>query len=124
MARTPPRLEQLALIEEAELRVFNDFLTKLKDSTEGDETLLDRTIVFYASNLGNGSGHSPNNLPILLAGGGFRHQGHVAFDRVNNRPLSNLFVRMMQPNGHRGPLVRLQHGSDRRRVASWIRCRV
>jgi hypothetical protein len=91
----PSKIEQLALIEEAELRVFNQFLTKLKDSTEGDETLLDRTIVFYASNLGNGSGHSPNNLPILLAGGGFRHQGHVAFDRVNNKPLSNLFVRMM-----------------------------
>ena len=87
------------MIEEAELRVFNEFLTKLKDSSEGTETLLDRTMVFYASNLGNGSGHSPNNLPILLAGGGFRHQGHVAYDRVNNRPLSNLFVRMINQMG-------------------------
>jgi hypothetical protein len=95
----PGKIEQLALIEEAELRAFRDFLTKLKDSTEGDETLLDRTMVFHASNLGNGSGHSPNNLPILLAGGGFRHQGHVAFDRTNNRPLSNLFVRMIQQMG-------------------------
>lgn len=95
----PNKIAQLALIEEAELRVFRDFLTKLKDSTEGDETLLDRTMVLHASNLGNGSGHSPNNLPLLLAGGGFRHQGHVAFDRQNNRPLSNLFVRMMQQMG-------------------------
>jgi hypothetical protein len=95
----PGKIEQLAMIEEAELRVFNAFLTKLKESTEGEETLLDRTMVFYASNLGNGSGHSPNNLPILLAGGGFRHQGHVAFDRVNNRPLSNLFVRMINQMG-------------------------
>jgi hypothetical protein len=95
----PSKLEQLALIEEAELRVFHEFLTKLKNSTEGGETLLDRTMVFYSSNLGNGSGHSPNNLPILLAGGGFRHQGHVAFDRDNNRPLSNLFVRMMHQMG-------------------------
>jgi hypothetical protein len=95
----PGKIEQLAMIEEAELRVFNGFLTKLKDSTEGAETLLDRTMVFYASNLGNGSGHSPHNLPILLAGGGFRHQGHVAFDRTNNRPLSNLFVRMMHQMG-------------------------
>ena len=95
----PTKIEQLALIEDAELRLFNEFLTRLKNSTEGDETLLDRTMVFYASNLGNGSGHSPHNLPILLAGGGFRHQGHVAFDRQNNQPLSNLFVRMMHQMG-------------------------
>ena len=95
----PSKIEQLALIEEAELRVWSEFLTKLKNSSEGNETLLDRTMVIHASNLGNGSGHSPNNLPILLAGGGFRHQGHVAFDRQNNRPLSNLFVRMMQQMG-------------------------
>jgi hypothetical protein len=95
----PTKVEQLAIIEEAELREFNSFLTKLKNATETDETLLDRTMVFYSSNLGNGSGHSPNNLPNILAGGGFRHQGHVAYDRVNNRPLSNLFVRMMNQMG-------------------------
>lgn len=95
----PDKLEQLALIEQAELRVFGEFLTKLKNATEGAETLLDRTMVFHASNLGNGSGHSSSNLPIILAGGGFRHQGHVAFDRANNRPLSNLFVRMLQQMG-------------------------
>lgn len=95
----PEKIEQLARIEEAELRVFNDFLAKLKSTSEGDETLLDRTMVLYTSNLGNGSGHSPNNLPLLLAGGGFRHQGHVAFDRQNNQPLSNLFVRMLHQMG-------------------------
>lgn len=95
----PSKIEQLARIEEAELRVFNEFLSKLKNSIEGDETLLDRTMVFYSSNLGNGSGHSPHNLPVLLAGGGLRHQGHVAFDRQNNQPLSNLFVRMLHQMG-------------------------
>ncbi len=95
----PDKLEQLALIELAELRVFGEFLTRLKDSSEGTETLLDRTMVLHTSNLGNGSGHSSSNLPILLAGGGFRHQGHVAFDRTNNRPFSNLFVRMLQQMG-------------------------
>ena len=58
--------------------------------------MLDRTAIFYASNLGNSSSHDNNNLPILLAGGGFKHQGHVAFDRQNNKLVSNLFVRMMQ----------------------------
>ena len=97
------KIEQLAMIEEAELRAFNEFLNRLKNSTEGNETLLDRTMVFYASNLSNASSHSVDNLPVLLAGGGFRHQGHVAYDRRNNRPLSNLFVRMIQQMGIEAP---------------------
>lgn len=92
----PTKLEQLALIEEAELRVFGEFLTKLRDSAEAEFSLLQRTAIFYASNLGNSSSHDNTNLPILLAGGGFRHQGHVAFDRKDNTLLSNLFVRMLQ----------------------------
>jgi len=95
----PTKIEQLAKIEEAELDAFAGFLTKLKDSTEGGTHLLDRTMVLYSSNLGNASGHSPANLPILLAGGGLRHQGHLAFDRRSNRPFSNLFVRMMRQMG-------------------------
>ena len=95
----PAKLEQLALIEEAEIKVFGEFLEKLKASTEGDHTMLDRTAVFYSSNLGNSSSHDNHNLPILLAGGDFKHRGHIAFDRQNNTLLSNLFVRMIHHMG-------------------------
>jgi hypothetical protein len=91
----PAKLEQLALIEEAEIRVFGEFLDKLRETREGDHSLLDNTAILYASNLGNSSSHDNNNLPILLAGGRFRHGGHVAFDTKNNTRLSNLFVRML-----------------------------
>lgn len=89
------KLQQLALIEEAELGLFARFLGKMKESNEAGSSLLDQSVVFYGSNMGNASAHTCNNLPILLAGGGFRHAGHVAFDRHDNRPLSNLFVRML-----------------------------
>jgi hypothetical protein len=92
----PGKLEQLALIEEAEMRVLGNFLQKLKENREGDHHLLERTIVFYTSNLGNSSSHDNTNLPIVLAGGGLRHRGHLAFDRRNNVLLSNLYVRMLQ----------------------------
>lgn len=95
----PTKLEQLALIEEAELKVLGEFLDRMKKSTEGEGTLLDRTAIFYTSNLGNSSSHDNTNLPILLAGGGFKHQGHLAHDRKNNTPLANLFVRMLQQMG-------------------------
>ena len=95
----PSKLAQLALIEEAELRTLGEFLEKMKKSSEGERTLLDSTAIFYASNLGNASSHDTHNLPVLLAGGGFKHKGHVAYDRKNNTPLSNLFVRMLHQMG-------------------------
>ncbi len=95
----PGKLEQLALIEEAEIQVFGEFLEKMKATKEGDHTLFDRTAVFYTSNLGNSSSHDNNNLPIILAGGSFKHQGHVAFDTKNNTYLSNLYVRMLHHMG-------------------------
>lgn len=95
----PAKLEQLALIEEAEIKVFGEFLAKLKVTTDGDRNLLDRTAVLYASNLGNSSNHDNNNLPILLAGGSFKHQGHLAYDTKNNTLMSNLYVRMLHHMG-------------------------
>lgn len=93
------KIDQLAKIEDAEFQVLNEFLTKLYKTSEEGGTLLDRTIVFHGSNLGNASAHTPHNLPIILAGGGFKHAGHVAYDREKNRPLSNLFVRMLHQMG-------------------------
>ncbi len=95
----PAKVEQLALIEEAEIAVLGDFLAQLKSKQEGEQSLLDRTMVFYTSNLGNSSSHDNTNLPILLAGGGLKHQGHLAYDRKNNMLLSNLFARMLEQMG-------------------------
>jgi hypothetical protein len=95
----PQKIDQFALYEEEEMRHFGDLLDKLATAAEGDGSLLDRTIVFWGSNIGNPSAHASNNLPIFVAGGGFRHQGHMAFDRRNNKPLSNLYVRMLHQMG-------------------------
>jgi len=91
----PAKLEQLALIEEAEIQVLGEFLEKMKASQDGDQSLLDRTSILYTSNLGNSSSHDNNNLPIILAGGGFKHQGHVGYDAKNNTLMSALYLRML-----------------------------
>ena len=49
--------------------------------------------------MGSANSHSNVNLPVLLAGGGFRHVQHLAFDTDNNYPLSNLYVSMLQRMG-------------------------
>ena len=49
-----------------------------------------------SSKPGNASTHSVKNLPVLLAGGGFQHGQHLAFDEDKHPPLCNLFVSMLQ----------------------------
>ncbi len=93
------KIEQLARYEDKEYRNLCGFLSRLVGTTEAGKTLLDRTQVLFASNLGDASAHSSDNLPVLLAGGGFRHRGHLAFDRAKNYPLSNVFVRMLRQFG-------------------------
>ena len=87
------------MIEEAEFVAFNEFLTKLRAVEENGRSLLDRTAVVFGSNLGNASAHDWRNLPIILAGGGYRHGSYVAHDANNNTPLANLFVAMAQRMG-------------------------
>ncbi|MFP6765486.1 MAG: hypothetical protein VB858_17795, partial [Planctomycetaceae bacterium] len=67
--------------------------------SDGAGRLLDSTMVLYGSNMGDANTHDNTNLPILLAGGGFRHGQHLQFNRENNTPLCNLFVTMLQQMG-------------------------
>ncbi|CAN5907341.1 DUF1552 domain-containing protein [soil metagenome] len=97
--KNPEMMQQLELIERATLAAFFDFLTALKTSKDGEHTLLDQTQVLLGSNLGNASGHLTTNLPALLAGGGYKHGQHLAFDPKDNHPLPHLFVSMLQRIG-------------------------
>lgn len=97
--KDPGKLAQLKLVETAAMETVRDLLTKLQQSKEGDSNLLDRTSVFLGSNLGESSSHSTKNLPVLLAGGGFKHGQHLPFDANNPPPLCNLYVSMLQRMG-------------------------
>jgi len=97
------KIEQLALIEETELKIFSRFLSSMQEVSEADASLFDHTAILNASNLGNASAHTCENLPIILAGGGFKHQGHILKDRQDNTPLSNLYVRMLHQVGIQVP---------------------
>ncbi|MDF1811660.1 MAG: DUF1552 domain-containing protein [Verrucomicrobiales bacterium] len=94
--RDEEKINELKLIEEAEFSAFNGFLDRLASIKEGDQSLLDMTSVLFGSNLGNASSHDWRNLPIIVAGGGFRHGGYVAHDEKDNTPLANLFVQLGQ----------------------------
>lgn len=93
------KLRQLDDADRQQMALLQKLLRRLAEKQEGGHRLLDRTMVLYGSNMGDSNTHDNTNLPILLAGGGFRHGQHIAFRRDNNAPLSNLFVSMLQRMG-------------------------
>jgi len=97
--KDPLKLEQLKIVEVETMKTVRDLLANLKKSKEEGSNLLDRTTIFLGSNLGDGSSHSTQNLPVFLAGGGFKHGQHLHFDAKNTQPLCNLFVNMLQGLG-------------------------
>jgi len=97
--KDPTKIDELAIIEKTELHELRTFLANLKASKEDGANLLDRTMVLYGSNLGNSSSHDTRNMPIVLAGGSFKHGQHLAFDPQSPPPLCNLYVQMLRQLG-------------------------
>ena len=97
--RDETKLAQLKLVETAIVNQWGDFLRELRDAEESDSSLLDQTTVLMTSNLGNASNHDNRNMPVLLAGGGFHHGQHLAFDRDKNYPLPNMYLSILQRAG-------------------------
>lgn len=94
------KIEQLVKLEKEHTRQLSSFLTRLESTKENGQTMLDSTSVLLGSGLGNASSHSNRNLPVLLAGGGYQsHGNHLAYTGPAKRPLSNLYLSMLQKMG-------------------------
>lgn len=81
------KLRQLAIVEQGVIDEWANFVRKLKA-----DNLLDETMTILTSNLGNASAHDNKNMPVLFAGGGFKHGQHLAFNQKDNYPLPNLYL--------------------------------
>ncbi|MBI5771169.1 MAG: DUF1552 domain-containing protein [Verrucomicrobia bacterium] len=97
--RNEAKLAQLRAVDQWHMKLLAELFQDLKSVREDGETLFDRTMVLYGTNLGNANTHVTTNLPTLFAGGGFRHGQHLAFNTEQNYPLPNLFVSMLQRMG-------------------------
>jgi hypothetical protein len=95
----PEAIAELRAKEETQFDALTDFLTALATAKEDGGSLLDRTSVLYGTPMGSANSHSNVNLPVLLAGGGFKHGQHLGFDKKNNYPLANLYVSILQRLG-------------------------
>ena len=92
----PAKLDKLRRINCLHLDQLAYLLASLSAVREGEQTLLDRTLVLYGSGIRDGDRHDHDDLPILLAGGGDRLPGrgqHLAF--ATGTPLANLHLTLL-----------------------------
>jgi len=97
--KSEDKLTQFKALDLAHMRLLGGLYGDLKTAREGDATLLDRTMVLYGSNFGDSNQHVCFNQPILFAGGGFKHGQHLVFDTLQNYPLTNLLLSILQRMG-------------------------
>lgn len=93
----PAKIRQLEKIESGIVECFANLLAQMKSHTETGSSLLDNTSILFGSNLGNANAHHARNLPIFLAGGGFKHGRFVK--EKEGTPLCNLFLTMLHQMG-------------------------
>ena len=84
----------LITLETHQIKHFGKFLTRLAGIKDGERSLLDSTSVVFGSGMGNGHKHSNSDLPIILAGGGYRHGEfkEISRDGRGKKPLCNLYL--------------------------------
>jgi hypothetical protein len=94
-------IASLITLEKYQIEHLGKFITRLSKMNDGDRTLLDSTAVLFGSGMGDGNSHKNSDLPIILAGGGYKHGEFRELPRegINKVPLCNLFVDIAQKMG-------------------------
>jgi hypothetical protein len=94
-------IKNLVTLETYQVEQFAKFVARLSKMQDGDRTLLDSTSVIFGSGMGDANTHKNSDLPIILAGGGYKHGEFkkLATTGPNKVPLCNLFVDIAQRMG-------------------------
>lgn len=96
----PEKIERMSKINTFHVSLFAEYLEKLKNTPEGNGSLLDNVLILYGSGIGNPNVHDHTNLPIIVAGGaagGMQGNRHIRFKDVT--PLANLHLSLLDKVG-------------------------
>ena len=94
------RLDKLIKIDELHVAMFAYLLKRLKETVDGDGTLLDHALVLFGSSISESNIHTHDDLPIVLAGrasGRLKGNRHLAY--AKETPLNNLFLNVLDKAG-------------------------
>ncbi len=96
----PGKLAKLARVNTHHAAQFAYFLDRLRSAADGDGSLLDHMTIVYGGGMSDGNSHSPDNLPILLVGGGsgqLKGGRHLRFQ--SDTPVANLHATLLPKLG-------------------------
>ncbi len=93
----PVQMARYAKVNTYQAQVFASFLASLRDTPEGDGTLLDNSLLLFGAGLSNSNLHTHYDLPLALFGGGFKGGRHLAYS--NDTPMTNLLLTMLDKAG-------------------------
>lgn len=95
----PVQMARYAKVNVYQTQLFASFLEKLRATPDGDGTLLDHSLLLYGAGLSNSNLHTHYDLPLLVAGGGFKGGRHVVYP--TETPMTNLLLGMLERAGVR-----------------------
>jgi len=107
----PEAIERYAKLTTYHASKLAEFVGKLKETPDGDATLLDRSLIYFGSGMSNGNAHDRNNAPALLMGGAngkLKGNRHIAVE--NKEPTSNLLLTMGDMAGVEVPEIGVSTG--------------
>ncbi|HVG70876.1 MAG TPA: DUF1552 domain-containing protein [Vicinamibacterales bacterium] len=103
---TPEGIAKYAKLTTYHVAKLSEFIGKLQETKDGDASLLDRSVIYFGSGMGNGNAHDRNNPPVLLMGGAngkLKGNRHLKMD--NKEPTANLLLALGDLAGAEVPSI-------------------
>jgi hypothetical protein len=98
----PHKQAQLTKINSYHIKLFDRFLEKMKNTPDGDATLLDRAALVYGAGQSDGDLHSPLDLPTILIGKGngkLKGNQYIDYPAAAKTPIMNLHLALLDKAG-------------------------
>ncbi len=117
--RDPDKIAKLVKINTFHVRMFAEFLEKLRSTPDGDGSLLDHVMIMYGAGMADSNSHTPRDLPIVLAGGGTGQlKGGYHLTYSEDTPMANLHLTVMEKLGV--PMESLGHSTGKLTLLSGV----
>ena len=96
----PEKIAKTTRINEVHVKTFAYYVEKMKNTKDGDGSLLDHSLLLYGSSINDGNQHTHHDLPLVLVGsanGQVKGGRHLAFPVET--PMNNLLMTMLDKGG-------------------------
>lgn len=103
---TPEGIAKYAKLTTYHVAKLSEFIGRLQETKDGDASLLDRSVIYFGSGMGNGNAHDRNNPPVLLMGGANgKLKGNRHLKMENKEPTANLLLALGDLAGAEVPSI-------------------